>query len=446
MFFSGFPGFGHQERDESPEMSADPDNKALYDCLGVAKEATQDEIKKAYRKLAIKHHPDKGGDVEKFKEITAANEVLSDPEKRELYDKYGIDGIRDGGQGGMDPFEHLFGGLFGGRHGHGGHGGHGKAQKKKVKPIKKSVRVTLEDIYVGKMKNLQYERQKLCDGCEGKGGKDSVKCKTCKGQGMVEKVVQLGPGFLTSTRAMCNECSGEGTTFDKNNKCKNCNGKKVANEKKNKEIPIEQGAPHGHHVIFTGEGDELPGAIAGDLVVELDIAKHSVFTRSGADLVIFKNITLYEALTGCSFEIEHLDGSKIVISTKPGDVITPKMKKQLKGKGMPYYKDAMSHGNLYVEFNVEFPKNGEIKNAEGLAKILPLPKDKPVADKSKTLLLEEFSTETQNPHHEGGRPRGGHHHHGHGDDEDGEWEEEEEGHGHGQGHGGQGQRVQCAQQ
>jgi DnaJ family protein A protein 2 len=438
MFFSGFPGFS-QERDDSPDMASDVDSQALYDCLGVAKEASPDEIKKAYRKLAVKHHPDKGGDVEKFKEITAAYEVLSDTEKRELYDKYGIDGVRDGGQGGMDPFAHLFGGLFGGKHGH-GHGG--KPQKKKVKPTKKSIRVTLEDIYVGKMKNLSYERQKLCEGCDGKGGKDAAKCRTCKGHGMVEKVVQLGPGFLSSTRGVCHDCSGEGTTFDKASMCKTCKGKKVANEKKTKEVPIEQGAPHGHHVIFTGEGDELPGALAGDLVVELDIAKHTVFTRNGADLVIFKTITLYEALTGCSFEVEHLDGSKIVISTKPGDVITPKMKKQIKGKGMPYYKDAMSHGNLYVEFNVEFPKNGEIKNLEGLAKILPLPKDKPVADKSKALLLEEFSADGQNSHHEGGKTRG-HHGHGHGDDDE-DWEEEE-GHGHrGHGHGGQG--VQCAQQ
>jgi DnaJ family protein A protein 2 len=434
MFFSGFPGFSGHDEDDSPGMGGDVDTQALYDCLGVTKTASGEEIKKAYRKLAVKHHPDKGGDVEKFKEITAANEILSDPEKRELYDKYGIDGVRDGGQGGMDPFAHLFGGMFGHGHGH----GHGKAQKKKVKPTKKSVRVTLEDIYVGKMKNVAYERQKLCEGCDGKGGKDSVKCKACKGHGIVEKMVQLGPGFISSSREQCRDCGGEGTTFDKANMCKVCKGKKIANEKKTKEVPVEQGAPHGHHVIFTGEGDELPGAHAGDLVVELDIAKHAVFTRNGADLVIFKTITLYEALTGCCFEIEHLDGSKLVISTKPGEVITPKMKKQLKGKGMPYYKDAMSHGNLYVEFNIEFPKSGELKNIEGLAKILPLPKEKPVSDKSKALLLEEFSHESQNPHHEGGRTKG----HGHGEDDE-DWEEEG---GHpGHGHGG-GQRVQCAQQ
>jgi len=218
-------------------------------------------------------------------------------------------------------------------------------------------------------------------------------------------------------------------------------GKKVANEKKTKEVPIEQGAPNGHHVIFTGEGDELPGAIGGDLVVELDVAKHGLFTRNGADLVIFKSITLLEALVGCSFVVEHLDGSKINISTKPGDVITPKMKKQITGKGMPYYKDAMSHGNLYVEFSIEFPKNGEIKELEALTKILPGPKAKPVADKSsKNLLLEDFDEKSQNQHPQGGK---GKHHDI--DEEDEEWEDEGGRHGHGHGHGRQ-QNVQCAQQ
>jgi DnaJ family protein A protein 2 len=253
MFFGGgFPGFGGGD-DSSEPSNADVDNKALYECLGIAQNATQDEIKKAFRKLAVKYHPDKGGDPEKFKEINAANEVLSNPEKREIYDKYGIDGLREGGGGGFDPFEGLFGGLFGKRGGGGGR----KAGPGKVKPLIKNIKVTLEDIYVGKMKDFTYERQKICEGCQGKGGKDAKKCDKCKGQGMIEKVVQLAPGFISSSRGACPDCRGEGTVYDKANQCKNCKGEKHMMEKRTREVPIEQGAPSDHHVIFTGEGHEL---------------------------------------------------------------------------------------------------------------------------------------------------------------------------------------------
>jgi DnaJ family protein A protein 2 len=419
MFFGGgFPGFGGGE---SPESNVDADTQALYDVLGVPKTATQDEIKKAYRKQAVKLHPDKGGDPEKFKELNAANEVLSNPEKRAMYDKYGIDGVRDGA-GGDDPFEHLFGGLF----------GRGKQQSRgqgKVKPILKELKVKLEDVYVGKMKNLTYDRHKICEGCEGKGGKDAKKCDKCKGHGMVEKVVQLAPGFMTSSRAVCPECRGEGTIYDKGNKCKQCKAEKIIQEKKTIEVPIEQGAPNEHRIAFTGEGNEIPGALAGDLIIVLTIDKHPDFERKGADLTYKKTISLYEALTGVNFTITHLDGKKINITTAPGDIISPGTKKQLPGKGMPFYKDAMGHGNLYIDFTIEFPKKGELQNIEELSKILPVPKNIPNFDKQKCEILQDFSKENMNSHAEGGRARGGE------DDEDDEDMPR-----------GGGQRVQCAQQ
>jgi DnaJ-class molecular chaperone len=143
--------------------------------------------------------------------------------------------------------------MFGRRGGNGG----GKKQQGKVKPLMKQMEVTLEDLYVGKMREFIYERQKICEGCDGKGGKDAKKCDKCKGQGVVEKVVQLGPGFISSSRGACPDCKGEGTVYDKGNQCKVCKGEKHMMEKRNKEVPIEQGAPSDHHVIFTGEGHEL---------------------------------------------------------------------------------------------------------------------------------------------------------------------------------------------
>jgi DnaJ family protein A protein 2 len=418
MFFGGFPG---SRDDDDDEPMKDPDNKEFYEILGVPKEAAQDDIKKAYKKKVIKAHPDKGGDPEEFKRLQAAYEVLSHPEKREIYDKYGLEGLRQDGGGGMDPFEGLFGGLFGGR-------GGGKAQKaqRKVKPTVEDVKVTLEEVYVGKLHTISFERQRNCEICDGKGGKEAKKCTTCKGTGVVEKVVQLAPGFMTAARSNCHKCKGEGMIIEKENICKGCNGKKVKMETKTMDIPIEQGAPNEATVTFSGEGNEIPDAMAGDLIVRLLIEPHKVFERKGADLYFKKKISLYEALTGCAFYVEHLDGKKLLITTAPKEIISPGTTKQLNQKGMPFYKDSMSHGNLYIIFDVEFPKYSELKNIENLKQILPVPKDLITnIDKNKCEVLDDFDEDGINSHPEGGKGKK------HSEDDEDE---------------PRGQRVQCAQQ
>lgn len=432
MFGGGFPhgffesagghGFGHHHgADEDKEV----DNKALYDLLGVGQTAGTDEIKKAYKKLAMKHHPDKGGDPEKFKEISGAHEILTNPEKRETYDKYGLEGLKDGGAGGMDPFD-IFGSLFGG--GRGGRGG--PKQQKKTKPQLKEVKVTLEDVYVGKMSKVSVNRSRACAGCNGKGAANVKKCSTCKGHGVVEKVVQIAPGFLSSSRSACHDCRGEGEVADKATTCKECKGNKMISDTKVIEVPIEQGVPDQHQSVFHGEGDEAPGTLAGDIVCQINIEPHPKFERKGADLFYKKKILLYEALTGCYFTITHLDGKKLDVQTKPGEVITPNAVKQINGKGMPFYKDAMSFGNLYIKFEVEFPKKGEMKNPEDLKKILPVPASNGVNfDKKNAEYLDVYDETSLNPNAEGGRNR-----RGRGDDDD-----DDE-------HPRGGQRVQCQQQ
>jgi len=297
-----------------------------------------------------------------------------------------------------------------------------------VKPMLKELKVTLSDIYLGKLKTITFRRQRVCEPCNGKGGKDAKKCSKCKGVGIVEKIVQLGPGFISSQRAPCPDCGGEGMCYDKKDQCKSCKGQKIAEEEKTIEVPIEQGCPSDHHVQFTGEGNEIPGALAGDLIVKFIVEKHPVFERIGADLHVKKTITLYEALTGVAFNLEHLDGSKVTIASAPGEVISPGSRKQLKKKGMAYHKDSMSQGNLYITFEIDFPKKVDSGAAELLAKVLPVPKNS--VDKSKALILEDFDASGQNTNAEGGRGRA------HGDDD-----EDEEG----MPRGG-GQRVQCAQQ
>jgi DnaJ family protein A protein 2 len=421
MFFRGFPGGFASEAEESPEPQ-EIDNQEFYQILEVPQEASQDDIKKSYRKKVIRLHPDKGGDPEDFKKLQAAYEILSNPEKREIYDKHGIEGLKeDGGNG--NPFEHLFGGVFGG---HGERRGE-KAQRK-VKPTVEDLSVTLEELYTGKMRTLSFERQRNCETCDGKGGKDAKKCTTCKGAGVIEKMVQIAPGFITSARAACHACRGEGTIYEKDDKCKTCDGEKVKRETKTIDIPIEQGAPNESAITFSAEGNEIPDAMAGDLIVRLITEPHDSFERKGADLYYQKKISLYEALTGSAFYIEHLDGKKILVATASGEVITPGSVKQLNNKGMPFYRDNMNYGNLYITFDVEFPKPSELQNIKGLQEILPVPEDLITdLDKNKFELLGEFDSDGVNSHAEGGK-------HGmNGDDDD---DEEIPG----------GQRVQCAQQ
>lgn len=135
-------------------------------------------------------------------------------------------------------------------------------------------------------------------------------------------------------------------------RCKACDGKKIVDNEKKVEVPLEPGVPHEYSYKFTGEADEAPGIMAGDLYVKVNIKEHAVFKRKGADLYIDKNITLLEALSGVYFEIKHLDGSTLKISTAPGEYIENHSTRTVIGKGMPFFKDAFSHGNLYVKFNV----------------------------------------------------------------------------------------------
>jgi DnaJ family protein A protein 2 len=419
MFFNGFPGGFASEAEESPAPT-EVDNKEFYEILELPQDALPEDIKKSYRKKVIKLHPDKGGDPEDFKKLQAAYEILSNPEKREVYDKYGLEGLQN--EGGSGNLFDLLRGM------HGGHGG-GRNEKvqRKLKPTVVELNVTLEDLYLGKMKSVSYDRQRNCETCDGKGGQDAKKCKTCKGSGVLEKIVQLAPGFITSARVHCPNCDGEGTTYEKDNKCKTCDGKKIKRETKTLDVPVEQGAPNESHITFSGEGNEIPDIMAGDLIVTFNTDPHESFERKGADLYYKKTISLYEALTGTAFYIEHLDGKKILVATASGEVITPGSVKQLNNKGMPFYKDTMNYGNLYIIFDVEFPKQNQIKNVKGLEEILPVPKDLiKNEEKTKCELLEDFDSDGVNSHAEGGRKRS--------NDED---EDDDNQHGRG---------VQCAQQ
>ncbi|EPS59846.1 hypothetical protein M569_14958, partial [Genlisea aurea] len=237
------------------------DNSRYYDILGVPKSASPDDLKRAYRKAAIKNHPDKGGDPEKFKELSHAYDVLSDPEKREIYNQYGEDALKEGmgggGGGGMhDPFD-IFSSFFGGSHFGAGGSSRGRRQRKGddlVQPLK----VSLEDLYTGTSKKLSLSRNVICSKCGGKGSKSgaSLKCPGCQGSGMKVSIRQLGPGMLQQMQHPCNECYGTGEAISERDRCGQCKGKKVVAEKKVMEAHIEKGMQNGQKITFPGESDE----------------------------------------------------------------------------------------------------------------------------------------------------------------------------------------------
>lgn len=276
----------------------DVDTTGLYKILGVEKNATGSEIKKAYRKLAVKHHPDKGGDPDTFKEISKAYDILGDEEKRTRYDQFGEDGVEGGGGDGGDIFDMMFNGGGGRRGGRGGGGQ--KKGKEEVHPLD----VTLEDLYNGKVRKLSVTRQVIDRSVEVK------QCQECDGQGVVIQMVRMGP-MIQQTQAACSSCSGKGVT------CKKKRVKEVL------EVPVQKGAPSGHRVTFQEKSDEHPGVTPGDVVFVLNEAPHAMFKRKGADLYVERNISLVEALCGFELEIKHLDGRVLIVRSKPGDVITP---------------------------------------------------------------------------------------------------------------------------
>ncbi|KAL5684063.1 hypothetical protein ACJX0J_010448, partial [Zea mays] len=303
------------------------DNTRYYEILGVSKDASQDDLKKAYRKAAIKNHPDKGGDPEKFKELAQAYEVLSDPEKREIYDQYGEDALKEGmgGGGGMhDPFD-IFQSFFGGGSPFGGGGSSRGRRQRRGEDVVHPLKVSLEDLYNGTSKKLSLSRSVLCSKCNGKGSKSgaSSRCAGCQGSGFKVQIRQLGPGMIQQMQHPCNECKGSGETISDKDRCPQCKGDKVVQEKKVLEVFVEKGMQNGQKITFPGEADEAPDTVTGDIIFVLQQKEHPKFKRKGDDLFYEHTLTLTESLCGFQFVVTHLDNRQLLIKSNPGEVVKP---------------------------------------------------------------------------------------------------------------------------
>ncbi|KAG6555880.1 hypothetical protein Mapa_002522 [Marchantia paleacea] len=359
-------------------MPKKSDNSRYYDILGVSKSASADELKKAYRKAAIKNHPDKGGDPEKFKELAQAYEVLSDPEKRDLYDQYGEDALKEGMGGGgashnpFDIFESFFG--TGGGASFGGSGRGGRRQRR-GEDVVHQLKVSLEDLYNGTSKKLSLSRNVICSKCKGKGSKTgaSSRCAGCQGSGMKVSIRQLGPNMIQQMQHVCPDCRGSGETISEKDKCGQCKGQKVVQDKKLLEVHVEKGMQNGQKITFQGEADEAPDTQTGDIVFVLQLKEHPKFKRKGDDLFVEHTLTLTEALCGFQFPLTHLDSRQLLIKSSPGEIIKPGQFKAINDEGMPHYQRPFIKGRLYIHFTVDFPESNTLtpEQQKVLESVLP---------------------------------------------------------------------------
>ncbi|KAJ3385616.1 DnaJ- protein scj1 [Entophlyctis sp. JEL0112] len=326
--------------------------KDYYAVLGVNRSALKREIKKAYKDLSIKWHPDKNpgnkAAEEKFMELAQAYEILSDDEKRRIYDQYGEEGLQgNAGQQFHNPFD-----IFS-QFGFGSHRNSGP-QERKGPEISIPLRVTLEELFNGEQLEVDVNKQVICPVCRGSGAKnanDVKTCHSCNGQGIKIVRQQLAPGMFQQMQTTCDVCGGKGKIVK--SKCTSCHGHKVKRGSHQISVSVERGMPDGHHIIFENEGDEHPDITSGDIHFVVETLDHPVFTRNGNDLKMSRQISLKEALLGFKFDVMHLDGNSISISrevpTQPGFI------QVVKGEGMPTHMFPSERGDLYVEYSVLLP-------------------------------------------------------------------------------------------
>ena len=331
----------------------------FYEVLGINKSASPEAIKQAYRKLAIKHHPDKNkGDKvseEKFKEASEAYHVLSDKDRKQNYDNFGHAAFEGGGgrQGGFgnfdfsnsfsDIFEDFFS-DFGGQN-----GGRRRSTNARGSDLRYDLSVSLEEAYAGKKENISFSSSEKCGTCKGLGsapGSNPESCSTCGGHGKV----RTNQGFFT-VQQTCPQCSGSGEQIT--NPCKNCSGSGKKQTDKNLSVTIPKGVDDGTRIRLSGKGEAgSKGGSNGDLYLFINIKSHEIFKRSEENLFFECPISIADATLGATIEIPTIDGGKAKIKI-PGGTQSGKQFR-LKGKGMPYMRGS-GNGDLYVQVNTEVP-------------------------------------------------------------------------------------------
>ena len=356
---------------------ADTKNKRdYYEVLGVQKGASDDELKKAYRKLAKQNHPDLNpGDKEaeaRFKEINEAYEVLSDKDKRAKYDQFGFAGVDPnfgaggpgGGFGGFDMGD-IFGSFFGGGFGGFGGGGQSRTGPAKGQTVRASLNLTLEEAAFGCEKNVTIQHVEACDSCGGSGcaeGTTAEVCPECHGSGQVR--IQQKTMFGTmATATVCPNCRGEGKIIHR--PCKSCGGSGGLRKSKKVSVKVPAGIDNGQAISVRGQGDiGRNGGPAGDLIVGINVAPHARLRREGTAIYLDQTVSFFQAAMGAEIEIPSLDGKvkcSVAAGTQPGTTL------RLRGKGVPIL-NGRGRGDQFVTIRVEVPRSMNEAQREALRK------------------------------------------------------------------------------
>ena len=351
----------------------------FYDVLGVGKDASPDQLKSAYRKLAVKYHPDKNpGDKaaeDKFKEASEAYGILSDKEKKQNYDNFGHAAFENGGgrQGGgfggfsgadfSDIFEDFFGDFGGGR-------SRNRKANNRGSDLRYDLSISLEDAYTGKKQDIKFSTTEKCNTCKGNGSKPGYspdRCSYCGGNGRVRS----NQGFFT-VQQTCPQCSGSGEEIT--NPCNDCNGQGNKQASKKISVTIPQGVDDGTRIRLAGKGEAgTKGGASGDLYLFINVHSHELFKRSDENLFFEFPVSIADAALGSSIEIPTIDGSKAKIKIPAGTQSGKQFR--LKEKGMPHMRGG-GFGDLYVQVNTEVPVNLNSKQKELLEKFREIENEK----------------------------------------------------------------------
>ena len=353
-------------------------SKDYYDILGVSKSASQDEIKTAFRKKAHEHHPDKGGDAEKFKEYNEAYQILGNSEKRQKYDQFGSAAFQQGGAGGwggqgfsgfqngagmdfdLEDLSEMFGG-FGDIFGFGGAGRGANKRQTRGRDMEMELKLDFLEAVFGAEKEIIFSRQETCKHCQGKGAEPGTKitsCEHCRGTGVIAKLQRTILGNV-QTKSACPYCQGEGQTFSQ--KCSTCSGSGISRAQAKLKVKIPAGITAGESIRLNGQGEAgQRGAASGDLYLRIRVQAHKKFVRDGYDIRTEENISIKQAILGDKIEVETVGGKvklKIPEGTQSGTIF------KIKERGIPRLHSS-GQGDHFIRIHVKIPAGLNKKKKE----------------------------------------------------------------------------------